>query len=286
MDCKSYAKKFPQVGPNPIIEQPSESLILDGVPQDELHFCVPTVCGYSFTARKWGRFVVDKLTDVRWHKTAFDHLVLSTEKKFLIERIVLADRRATLSDVILSKSDGFILLLYGKPGTGKRLTAEAAAEMAQKPLVVFTSGDLGVSSGFGGQPFNLESRLRNMVEICEKWDAILLIDELEVFLEPMPATSAERPAMVSAFLGALECHQVNIFLTTNNISRLDAAIISRASVTIKYSDPDQSAREEILTRFLTIAGVKICEAKSQIEGEALLTKAEVAELAGKKLNGQ
>lgn len=276
VDCKSYAKMFPQVGSNPVFENPPENLILDDVPQDEFHFCVPTVCGYSFRAKKWGRFVVDKLTDVRWHKTAFDDLVLSTEKKSLIQRIVLGGRHIT--DVMSSRFDGFIVLLYGKPGTGKRLTVEAAAEMAQKPLLVVSPGDVG------GDPFNVEFHLGNTLEICKKWDAILLIDDPEVYLEPKPTASVERPAMVSAFLHAVQYHHGVIFLTTNNVSRLDAPIISRVSVTIKYSDPDQSAREEIWTKLLKMASVKICETKSQIDDS--LTKADVKELARKNMNGQ
>lgn len=276
VDCKSYAKMIPQVGLNPVFENPPGNLILDDVPRDEFHFCVPTVCGYSFRAKKWGRFVVNKLTDVRWHKTAFDDLVLSTEKKSLIQRIILGGRHTT--DVMLSKFDGFIVLLYGKPATGKRLTAEVAAEMAQKPLLVVSPGD------FGGDPFNVEFHLGNVLEICKKWNAILLIDEPEVYLEPKPTATVERPAIVSAFLRAIQYHQQVIFLTTNNISRLDASIISRVSVAIKYSDPDQSAREEIWTKLLKMASVKICETKSQIDDS--LTKAEVTELARKNMNGQ
>jgi MoxR-like ATPase len=36
--------------------------------------------------------------------------------------------------LIVGKGNGLILLLHGGPGTGKTLTAESIAEVAEKPL--------------------------------------------------------------------------------------------------------------------------------------------------------
>jgi SpoVK/Ycf46/Vps4 family AAA+-type ATPase len=279
VDCKSFTKMVPMAW-NQIVQQPHKSLILEEVPQDELHLCAPTVCGYSFASKKWGRFLTDKFTEIKWHENAFDHLVLSAEKKSLVESLVLADREATISDVISSKFGGFIVILYGKPGTGKTLTAEAAAERAKKPLYVLSAAELGTKSAA------LEHTLRNVLETCKMWDAILLIDEAEVYLEARSLGQLDRNAMVSAFLRVLEYHQQVIFLTTNHITRLDTAFKSRVSVAIKYPDLDHSAQEEIWTRFLKMAGVKICESETRCEGEASLTKAQLAELAGANMNGR
>src|SRR5436190_7319363 len=99
VDCKSYTKMVPLAW-DQIVQQPHKSLILDEVPQEELHLCAPTVCGYSFASKKWGRLVADKFVEIKWHENAFDHLVLSTEKKSLVESLVRADRKGTISDVI------------------------------------------------------------------------------------------------------------------------------------------------------------------------------------------
>ena len=266
---------------NQVVEQPHDTLILDAVPSEEVHLCAPTVCGYSFASKKWGRLVADKFTEIHWHKDAFDHLVLSTDKKLLIESVVFADRTATISDVISSKSGGFIVILHGKPGTGKTLTAEAAAERAQKPLMVLSASELG------GQPTEVEHNLRNVLEICKSWDAILLIDEAEVYLEARSIGNIERNAMVSAFLRVLEYHQQVIFLTTNHIARLDAAFKSRVSIAIKFPDLDQKTQEEIWERFLIMAGVEIqCNNGIQSKQKPSIAKDQLTQLAGRKMNGR
>jgi len=93
VDCKSYTKMLPQAWCEVIFE-PDPTLVLKDVPEDELHLCAPTVCGYSFTAKKWGRFVADQLKPIQWEKEAFGHLVLSEEKKSLVQSIVFANRSA------------------------------------------------------------------------------------------------------------------------------------------------------------------------------------------------
>jgi SpoVK/Ycf46/Vps4 family AAA+-type ATPase len=263
-----------------VIAQPHRTLILDEVPPDEVHLCAPTVCGYSFTAKKWGRLVADKFTPLTWHKDAFDHLVLAAEKKSLIESIVFADRSVPISDVISNKGGGFVVILHGKPGTGRTLTAEAAAERAEKPLMVVSAGELG------GKPHEAEQSLRNIFDICKIWDAILLIDEAEVYLEARSLGNLERNGMVSAFLRVLEYHQQVVFLTTNHIDRLDPAFKSRVSVEIKFPNLDQVTQEEIWARFLKMAGVEICLNATKPQGKQAFTKDEITLLASRKLNGR
>src|SRR5437762_4714655 len=73
---------------------------LEDVPMEELHLCAPTVLGYSFSARKWGRLVPDKFSEVVWNKQAYEGLVLSEEKKTLIKSLVMSDRERIVTDVV------------------------------------------------------------------------------------------------------------------------------------------------------------------------------------------
>jgi hypothetical protein len=280
VDCLTY---FKMASDTRVVVDPHESHLLEDVPSAEYHLCAPTVQGYSFVSKSWGRFAADQLTEIRWDNNAFEHLVLPEEKKTLVKSIVHADQRNMITDVIRGKSGGFLVVLHGKPGTGKTLTAEAAAEKAQKPLMIVSAAELGNPlPGFG-----LERMLSDTLYLCETWDAILLIDEAEVYLEARSLGDLHRNAMVSVFLRLLEYHQQVIFLTTNHISRLDAAFQSRIAVAVKYPDLDATAREEIWTRFVTMTGATITdESAHNDESAAVITKLELQELATKEMNGR
>jgi len=279
IDCQAGIK-YGNVGTYSINLQPHRRLHLEDVDEDELHLCSPTVLGYSFVTKTWGRFTADRFCDIRWDTRAFDHLVLSQDKKNLIKSLVLADRSKIISDVIANKAGGFIVILHGKPGTGKTLTAEAAAELVHKPLMILSATELGWS------PEAVEVNMRRILEMCKAWDAIILIDEAEVYLEARSLGNAPRNGMVSAFLRVLEYHQQVIFLTTNHITRLDAAFKSRVSVALKYPDLDKKTRQEIWDRFLGMAGVKVGAHLAGADKEGFVDNEQLHKLADRNLNGR
>jgi ATPase family associated with various cellular activities (AAA) len=280
VDCLSYTRMEPVAWH---ISQPHASQCFDDVPENELHFCPPTVLGYSFESKRWGRLRTDQFTDIHWNSgDPFERLVLLPESKALIESLVLVKQNEMISDVVPRKAGGSTIILHGKPGTGKTLTAEAAAEKARKPLMIVSVAELG------NQAPQLESRLQKVLDVCSEWDAILLIDEADVYLESRTPGNVERNTMVSVFLRLLEYHQLVIFLTTNHVSRIDEAFKSRISVAIKYPDLDENAQMEIWITFLKLANVPLSTHENSTEGDAKgsITKAELRKLAQRSLNGR
>jgi SpoVK/Ycf46/Vps4 family AAA+-type ATPase len=279
VDCVSFNKMEPLPW---LIFQPHWTQCFDNVPESELHFCAPTVLGYSFKAKIWGRLRADKFTEVVWRSDTMERLVLSDPHKKLIQSLVMAKRKKMITDVIPSKGGGSTIILHGKPGTGKTLTGEAAAEMSRKPLMVVSVAELG------NQAPQLESRLQKIIDVCDEWGGILLIDEADVYLEARTPGNVERNAMVSVFLRLLEYHQLVIFLTTNHITRLDPAFMSRIAVAVHYPDLNPGAQQEIWTTFLEMAGVQIIDDEVSVQGpnQAVITKAELGKLAARNLNGR
>ena len=275
VDCQSYIKMVPAARGQLSTPHPSQQFA--EVSDAELHYCAPTVFGYSFVVKKWGRLMADKFTDIPWNPEAFDYLVLSESKKTLLKSIIYADQSGLISDVISTKAGGFIVLLHGNPGTGKTLTAEAAAEKAKRPLMILSAAELGF------KPITVELNLRNVLEICKLWNAILLIDEAEVILEERSLGDIQRNAMVSVLLRLLEYHRQVIFLTTNHVTHIDPAVKSRIAVAIEYPDLDVEAREHIWTGFLRMGSVEITETHG---GQNMISRAELRKLAETELNGR
>lgn len=89
---------------------------------------------------------MEHLRPVDWDHDAFRRLVLNSDKKDLIQSLVknhLADTGNSSADLIEGKGNGLVILLHGGPGTGKTLTAESVAELAERPLYRLTCGDIG-----------------------------------------------------------------------------------------------------------------------------------------------
>ena len=97
-------------------------------------------------------------------------------------------------DFVSGKGLGLIGLLSGPPGVGKTLTAEAVAEILQRPLYAVTSGELG------DQPHQVDGSLRKALELAHDWDAVMLLDEADVFLAKRTESDLVRNGIVSIFL--------------------------------------------------------------------------------------
>ena len=173
------------------------------------------------------------------------------------------------------------MVLHGNPGTGKTLTVEAAADLVGKPLMVLSASELGHWT------HDIESALREVLELCKTWGAVLLLDEADMFLERRQFGDVHRNAMVGVFLRLLEYHQELIFLTTNRLEHLDPAFKSRISLGIKYPDLNEKSQQSVWESFLRSAKVNIDENQDDsVEGERLITRFDLSRLSMRKLNGR
>jgi hypothetical protein len=213
----------------------------DELTDEQYMICTPILLGFCFGVKMWGGFAMDRLKDIIWSDDPFRTLVLGAKQKTLVHALVKQHvaRSTTFDDVIQGKGKGIIGLLSGKPGCGKTLTAEAVAEITHRPLYAVSAGELGTETTA------LDQRLSRILELAQMWDAVLLLDEADVFLQQRSGTDVNRHAIVSIFLRQLEYYQGILILTTNMIDQCDAAFESRIHFSIHYPDLDFESRKSI-----------------------------------------
>lgn len=224
--------------------------------EEQLYLLPTSVYGFDLTLKQWRSFLVEKLSPVVHDEGAWDHLVLDPDTKTLIKGLVdvtknVNSTKQIIADVISGKGGGLIAVLHGPPGTGKTLTAEAVAEYLKRPLYMVGSSELPAA------PSQLEESLRSILKLATAWDAVLLIDEADVYLERRSLHELSRNALVSVALRVLEYHRGVLFLTTNRIKNFDDAFLSRFSIGIKYPELDQSARRRVWQKFFELAKIPI-----------------------------
>ncbi|KAL4914738.1 P-loop containing nucleoside triphosphate hydrolase protein [Aspergillus aurantiobrunneus] len=214
---------------------------------DDFAICSPIVVGFSFGAKLWGGLGMDYCRPIKWGHEAFNSLVLDPNKKKLIHALVTqhTSKSDLFDDVVVGKGKGLIGLLSGGPGCGKTLTAEAVSEETQRPLYSVSAGELGTN------PADVDSRLTLILELSQRWNAILLLDEADVFLQARNDTDVVRNALVSIFLRQLEYYRGIMILTTNRIGIFDPAFESRIHFSFFYPDLDFPSRKSIWRTFLT-----------------------------------
>jgi SpoVK/Ycf46/Vps4 family AAA+-type ATPase len=112
------------------------------------------------------------------------------------------------ADFVKGKGQGLIFLLHGSPGVGKTCTAgsivpsqnwsnmltlllECVAELLQRPLMILTSSDIGTD------PVHVELNLTREFKKAKSWNAVLLIDEADVFMEQRSSRDLTRNSLVA-----------------------------------------------------------------------------------------
>ncbi|KAI0164351.1 P-loop containing nucleoside triphosphate hydrolase protein [Hypoxylon sp. FL1284] len=205
--------------------------------------------GYSLREGTWGAFSVDQVSDITWNSTIFDSLVMEKSIKDVIYQLVVAHGTgvSNFDDFVKGKGKGFVGLLFGPPGSGKTLTAEAIAETAHMPLYSVSSGALGHEAA------KIHTHLSKILKVADHWKAVLLLDEADVFLAQRTTTDIERNAIVSVFLRELEYYQGILLLTTNQAEVIDEAFQSRIHLSLQYPSLDVAARLKIWKNFMANA---------------------------------
>ncbi|KAK3676674.1 hypothetical protein LTR78_003449 [Recurvomyces mirabilis] len=214
--------------------------------EEQKMICTPLVRGYALKEKIWLNFFVNAVQDVDFSTRAFESLVLPQSQKELILGFTETQQsyRSQFDDVIEGKGRGIIILLCGPPGVGKTLTAESVAEEMKVPLYMMSAGDLGLD------PRHVEAKLQGILDMCTRWNAILLLDEADIFLESRSLHELERNKLVSIFLRVLEYYEGIMFLTTNRVQTFDAAFQSRIHISLDYKELDHKSRLTVWKNFL------------------------------------
>lgn len=220
-----------------------------------------------------------------WNKSAYDRLVLPHHSKDLIRALVtvrssqrgirqglgVAGKRI---DIISGKGNGLIMLLHGGPGTGKTITAESVAEIAEMPLYRVTCGDIGTSVEA------VEKYLNAVLFLGTTWNCVLLLDEADVFLEERSMSDLQRNSLVSVFLRILEYYDGILILTSNRVGTFDEAFKSRIQIALHYENLNRAARKKVWQNFLDM----LEEDEEDVNFDEI--KLHLDELAGNVLNGR
>jgi len=218
----------------------------------------PYIGVYSLDHKVWGTAHASKFSNINFRDDAFNRVVMDYEKKQLIKKVIEFGSNNNLKklsqwdDIIEGKSGGLIFLLHGLPGLGKTLIAESSAELLNRPLISITAGQLGTESG------EIEGYLGMYLKRAKRWNAILLIDEADVFMEERDS-DIERNALVTIFLRMLERFDGILFLTTNRVSNIDVAIKSRMSIILGYNPFTKEERKQVWKNLINSNLIKLSE---------------------------
>jgi hypothetical protein len=192
---------------------------------------------------------VANLTEYIYDDKLSEKLVLDKTMKDLVEMLV-EHKDGGFQDIIKGKGGGAVILLGGKPGTGKTLTAEVYAESKHMPLYNVQCSQLGIEAD------HLEAALLKVFQRSKRWNAIVLLDEADVYIRER-GLDLEQNAIVGVLLRVLEYMQSVLFLATNRPDEVDDAIASRCLARLSYELPTEDLEAQIWQVLSRTAGAKI-----------------------------
>lgn len=122
----------------------------ESLTEEQLLLASPLVYGFSLTDKLWRRsfrllveavcnlvfiftveFTVDDVKHFEWDDEPFTNLVLPRDQKQVVLSLVEAHSQGIsrgFDDFVKGKGQGLVVNLFGNPGVGKSLTAEATSE--------------------------------------------------------------------------------------------------------------------------------------------------------------
>ena len=159
------------------------------------------------------------------------------------------------------------MVLYGKPGTGKTMLAEAFANYADVPYIETTANDL---IDFKNNDYSMMKKIFDRAK--DYSPSIIFIDEIDTFgnrdNSSSPSAVNELLTQINGFSNDVE-ENVFIIAATNHMSSLDEAILRAGRLELHVEIPvlDRVGREAFMKRLLQ----RPSEAKMDIDKLVMYT---------------
>ena len=150
------------------------------------------------------------------------------------------------------------------------------ADKTRRPLYYLQAEDLGTNAAYLGP------KIKKVFEMATEWNAVILLDEADVFMAERSPADIARNELVSIFLRELEYFRGIIFLTTNLYSTIDTAFRSRVNIHLLFEPLPPASRLVLWRKFLGRLPMERGKV-SPLEG---LERGDLEELAKWELNGR
>ena len=143
------------------------------------------------------------------------------------------------------------MLLYGKTGCGKTMTAKAIAKVLERKLIVVNLASI-VSSKLGETAKNVATLFKEV----SYHDAVLFFDEFDTLGQVRDhdsRDSSEMKRVVNAILQLVDNFPSNSVLiaATNQINMIDEALIRRFQLRLEFHSPAKEVLDTYYDKLLT-----------------------------------
>lgn len=236
---------------------------------------------YADKAKKLGKKATEYGSSVSHTvpKTTFDDVKGLDDVKKLVESFIFIAQNPDVIDYYKIEG-GLGMLMYGAPGTGKTMFAEAIANKLQLPLFVITPADIFKS--YVGESEQAVRQLFDEMDACAD-GAILFVDECEsIFSKRTADTKDYKAAVTTELLQRINGFGVDgskriIIAATNRPDVIDPAYLrfKRFSHRVHVPPPDVTAKRAIIEGKLSGIALDGITTEDVVEMSEMYTKTTV-----------
>ncbi|TVY67614.1 hypothetical protein Focb16_v002485 [Fusarium oxysporum f. sp. cubense] len=211
-EMQAWLDNVPEHRPLDIIRVDISGYVVGQLTEHQLLLLCPDALGYGLRRKRWILISLDYVQESVPSDESISNLIIAEDELKTIQALSNRQNSQTRqwsADSIEGKGSGQIILLHGPPGVGKTYTVEAISEWLHRPLLALTVADIGTVETL------VEGELMKWFDLAEAWNAVLLVNEADIFLERRQNRDLARNGLVSAFLRRMEYFKGLLFLTTN-----------------------------------------------------------------------
>lgn len=219
-----------------------------------------------------GRIIYKRENIMKKAKVSFDSVIMPAEKKGQIDAAISQLKYHELIfskwgfEEVFEKGTAISMILYGIPGTGKTLMAEAIANKLGQELLSVSPAEIEtqvpggaernikryfkIAAGKMGAPTGEVNKQTGEPLLGAAKKHVILFDECDSLITDRKNVGMILAGQINTILSELEKFEGVVIFTTNRLGTLDPAIERRLTAKIEFEFPGQELRRSIWERML------------------------------------